>query len=222
MSVMIRTAVLVAALAAAACGATTRDNTPNTPTSTPPETSRVSTTPTDTGPTEVNTSQTGTVPAGQELDIRLQNTLSSETATTEQRFEGTTVVDLTQGGTVLIPAGSTVRGFVSGVKKAGRIDREGSLTLSFDRITVRGREMDIRGTATQVFESRGIREEAGTAGVGAGVGGVIGGIIGGLKGAIVGAVIGAGGAIVATDGKDITLPAGSIVRIRLDSAVNVR
>jgi hypothetical protein len=222
MSLLIRTAVLVAALGTVACGATTSDNPPSTPTSTPPETSRVSTTPTDTGPTEVNTSQTGTVPAGQELDIRLQNTLSSETATTEQRFEGTTVVDLTQGGTVLIPAGSTVRGFVSGVKKAGRIDREGSLTLSFDRITVRGREMDIRGTATQVFESRGIREEAGTAGVGAGVGGVIGGILGGLKGAIVGAVIGAGGAIVATDGKDITLPAGSIVRIRLDSAVNVR
>jgi uncharacterized membrane protein len=75
--------------------------------------------------------------------------------------------------------------------------------------------------ATQVFESRGIREEAGTAGVGAGVGGVIGGLIGGLKGAVLGAVIGAGGAIAATEGKDIHLPAGSIIRIRLDSAVNV-
>jgi hypothetical protein len=53
------------------------------------------------------------------------------------------------------------------------------------------------------------------------VGGVVGGIIGGLKGAILGAAIGAGGAIAATDGKDISLPAGSIVRIRMDSPVRV-
>ena len=103
--------------------------------------------------------------------------------------------------------------------KAGRVDRDGALTLAFDRIRVRGREHDMRATATQVFESKGIRAEAGTAGVGAGVGGIVGGIIGGVKGAILGAAIGAGGAIAATDGKDIELPAGSIVRIRMDTPV---
>jgi hypothetical protein len=161
------------------------------------------------------------VPAGTELDVRLQSTLSSETAAPEQRFEGTTVVDVMQNGRVLIPSGSTVRGVVSSVKKAGRVDRVGSLTLSFDQVMINGRTYPIRGTATQVFESGGIREEKGTAGVGAGAGAIIGGILGGVKGAIVGAVIGAGGAIAATDGKDITLPAGTIVRIRLDSPVNV-
>jgi hypothetical protein len=155
------------------------------------------------------------------MDVRLQSTLSSETATVEQRFEATTAVDLMQDGRVLVPAGSIVRGVVSGVRPAGRVERSGSLTLSFDQIVVRGREYNMRGTATSVFESGGIREEAGTAGVGAGVGGVIGGLLGGVKGAILGAVIGAGGAIAATDGKDITLPAGSVIRIRLDSSVNV-
>ena len=87
---------------------------------------------------------------------------------------------------------------------------------------VRGRNHNIRGMATQVFESGGIRDEAGTAGVGAGVGGVVGGILGGVKGAVLGAVIGAGGAIAATEGKDVNLPAGSIVRVRLDSPVSVR
>ena len=120
-----------------------------------------------------------------------------------------------------MPAGSVVRGVISGVKKAGRIDRSGSLTLSFDRIVVNGRESPIRATAMNVFKSGGIREEAGTAGVGAGAGAVIGGLLGGVKGAILGAVIGAGGAIAATDGKDITLPPGSIIRIRLDSPVYV-
>jgi hypothetical protein len=126
-----------------------------------------------------------------------------------------------QNGRVLIPAGSIVRGVVAGVRPAGRSERAGSLTLSFDPIVVRGRQYPIRGTATQVFESGGIREEVGTAGVGAGAGAVIGGILGGVQGAVLGAVSGAGGAIAATDGKDISLPAGSVVRIRLDTPVNV-
>ena len=212
---LIRNVILLSAVATTACGATTSQTTPRTTPRSTPQVIEPS------GPTEVNTSARGVIPVGQELDVRLQNTLSSETATVEQRFEATTAVDLTQDGRVLVPAGSTVRGVVSDVRRPGRVDRVGSLTLSFDRLVVRGREHTIRGMATQVFESGGIREEAGTAGVGAGVGGVIGGLIGGLKGAVLGAVIGAGGAIAATEGKDIHLPAGSIVRIRLDSAVNV-
>jgi len=174
-----------------------------------------------TTPATVNDSTPGTIPAGQEVDVRLRETLSSETAQVEQRFETTTVVDLVQNGRVLVPAGSVVEGVVSDVDKAGRVDRDGALALTFDRLHVNGRERDIRGSATQVFESRGIREEGTVLGAGAGVGGIVGGIIGGVKGAIIGAVIGAGGAIAATDGKDITLPAGSIVRIRLDSPVRV-
>jgi hypothetical protein len=170
----------------------------------------------------VNSSAVGVIPSGQELDVRLQNGLNSGTAQVEQRFEATTAVDLTQNGRVLVPAGSTMRGVVTSVKPAGRIDRTGSLTLSFDRLTVRGRDYNIRGMATQVFESEGIRGETGTAGIGAGAGAVVGGILGGLKGAVLGAVIGAGGAIAATEGKDVSLPAGSIIRVRLDSSVNVR
>jgi hypothetical protein len=172
-------------------------------------------------PTTVNESTPGTIPAGQEVDVRLRNTLSSETATVEQRFETTTVTDLIQNGRVLVPAGAVVRGVVSDVDKAGHIDRDGSLTLTFDRLTINGRDREIRGSATQIYESKGIREEGTVAGAGAGVGGIVGGILGGVKGAVLGAVIGAGGAIAATDGKDITLPAGTIVRIRLDSPVRV-
>jgi hypothetical protein len=221
MSIFTRSAALLAVVACVGCGATTSDPGPTTAPNSPPSTSEVSTT-APTTPTTVNNDNPGTIPVGQELDVRLQSSLSSETATAEQRFETTTAVDLMQNGQVLVPAGTVVRGVVNSVDKAGRIERAGRLTLSFDQMVVRGREIPIRATAAQVFESGGIREEAGTAGVGAGVGGVIGGVLGGVKGAILGAVIGAGGAIAATDGKDITLPAGSIIRIRLDSAANVR
>jgi hypothetical protein len=214
---VIHTVVAVAIASTVACGATSSNP---APVSTPQSTSSGTTT-APSGPTQVNASDPGVIPVGQELDVRLQAPLSSETATVEQRFEATTAADVVQNGRTLIPAGSIVRGVVSDVKRPGRIERQGSLTLSFDQIVVRGREYQIRGLATQVFESGGIREEVGTVGAGAGVGGVIGGLIGGVKGALLGAVIGAGGAIAATEGKDISLPAGSIVRIRFDTPLRV-
>ena len=210
-------AVMLPILFAGGYACATHDTTAAT---TPPRTSEV-TSQAPTQPETVPSSARGQIPVGQEMDVRLSNSLSSETAKVEQRFEATTVVDLMQDGRVLVPAGSVVQGIVSDVDKAGRVDRDGSLTLSFDRIRVRGREHDMRASATQVFESKGIRAEGVTAGVGAAAGGVVGGIIGGVKGAILGAAIGAGGAIAATDGKDISLPAGSIVRIRMDTPVRV-
>ena len=223
MSAVIKIVALAGVLSTVACGATTSGSSggTNAPIYTPPTSNRPTTT-ANTAPTEVNSSAYGVIPAGQELDVRLGTTLSSKTAKVEQRFEATTVADVTQNGTALIPAGSPVRGVVSGVDPAGRLDRAGSLTLSFDEMTVRGRTYPTRAMATNVFESGGIREEKGTAGIGAGAGAILGGVLGGLKGAILGAVIGAGGAIAATEGKDIELPAGSIIRIRLDSPVTVR
>ena len=177
---------------------------------------------TPSGPEQVSGSQRGIVPVGQELDVRLQTALSSGTATAEQRFEATTAVDLMQGNDVLIPAGSVVRGVVSSVTKAGNIERTGRLTLAFDQIVVNGRERPFRAMATQVFESGGIREEAKTLGTAGAVGAIVGGIIGGVKGAVIGATIGAGGVIAATEGKDIDLPAGTIIRVRVDSPLDVR
>ena len=206
---------LVIALLTAGCAQNTAGLEPSSPPYSPPSTA------TPTAPVTVNAEDPGTIPVGQELDVRLQSTLSSETATVEQRFEATTATDLLQDGRVLIPAGSVVRGVVSGVDQAGRIERVGRLTLSFDQLVVRGRSIPIRATATRVFESGGLREEGETAGVGAAAGGIVGGIIGGLRGALVGAAIGAGGAIAATEGKDVVLPAGTLIRIRMDAPVRI-
>ena len=173
-------------------------------------------------PVQVGTAERNVSPVGQEIDVRLQDPLSSATATVEQRFETTTVVDLKQGDRVLVPAGSTVRGVVRGVDPAGKIDRSGRLTLSFDQLTVGGRDYPLRAMATEAFESRGIREEVGTVGTAGAVGAIVGGIIGGVKGAIIGAAVGSGGVIAATEGKDIELPSGTIVRVRLDSPVQLR
>ena len=75
---------------------------------------------------------------------------------------------------------------------------------------------------TQALESEGIRGETGRIGAGAGVGAIIGGILGGVKGAIAGILIGGGGTIAATEGKDVELPAGTVLRVRMDSPLNVK
>jgi hypothetical protein len=163
------------------------------------------------------------VPVGTELDVRLQTPLSSKTAQVEDRFEATTMVDLRDDRErVLIPAGSVVRGVVSSVNKAGRIERQGKMTLAFDRITVNGRDYPMRATVTEALESDGIRGEAGKIGAGAGVGAIIGGILGGVKGALTGILIGAGGTIAATEGTDVELPAGTVLRVRLDTPLDLR
>ncbi len=162
------------------------------------------------------------VPVGTEFDVRLQDPLSSETAKVEDRFQATTMVDLSDAGRVIVPAGSLMRGVVSSVNKAGRVERKGSLTVVFDQITVRGRTHPIHATVTQALESEGVKGEAGKIGAGAGVGAIIGGILGGFKGALAGILIGGGGTIAATEGKDVDLPPGTVLRVRLDSALSLK
>ena len=168
------------------------------------------------------TTRRGEVPAGQEIDARLERELSSNTAQVEDRFTATTAVDLYQGDDVLIPAGSTLRGVVSSVTNATRTQRKGSLTVAFDQITVRGRSYPMHGTVTQALESEGIKGEAAKIGAGAGVGAILGGILGGVKGALLGVLIGGGGTIAATEGKDVTLPPGTVLRVRFDDPVVLR
>ncbi len=167
-------------------------------------------------------SSDGLIPVGTELDVRLQDGLSSGRSQVEDRFRATTVVDLMSGDRVLIPAGSELRGVVSSVDKAGRIDRKGQMTLSFDQLTVNGRDYPVQGTVVEAIESSGIKGEAAKIGTAAGVGAIIGGILGGVKGAMAGILIGGGGIAAATPGTDVELDPGTILRIRLDQPPAIR
>ena len=177
---------------------------------------------TDQYPNRPNASGRREVPAGQEIDVRIEKELNSDTAQVEDRFAATTMVDLYQGNDVLIPAGSMLRGVVSSVTNATRTQRKGSLTVAFDQISVNGRNYPIHGTVTQAIESEGIKGEAVKIGAGAGVGAIIGGILGGAKGALLGVLIGGGGTIAATEGKDVVLPPGSVLRVKFDQPLQIR
>jgi hypothetical protein len=165
--------------------------------------------------------RTGTreIPVGTEVDVRLQTRLDSKEAMVEDRVEATTLVDLYQGNDLIVPAGSLLVGHVTAVEKATRLERKGSIRVEFSRLTVNGRTRDVRATVTQALESGGLKDEAERIGAGAGVGAIIGGILGGVKGAIAGILIGGGGVVAATEGKDVELEAGTVLRVRFDSNV---
>ena len=161
------------------------------------------------------------LPVGTEIDVRLQNTVSSANAQVEDRVEATTVLNVDNQEHVLVPAGSVFRGTVTAVNRPGRLDRKGSLTVVFDQVTVRNQSTKVRATVLQALESEGIKGDAGKIGAGAGVGAIIGGILGGFKGVLTGILVGGGGVIAATEGQDVTLPAGTILRVRLDTPLIV-
>jgi len=162
------------------------------------------------------------VPVGTEMDARLIDSLDSGTAMVEDRFEGTTVADLRVDGRIAIPAGAVVRGVVTEVNPATRTNRTARMTLSFDQVTVNGQAYPIRGTVTEAIEGSGIKGEAGRLGVGAGAGAVVGGLLGGVKGALLGVAIGGAGTLAATEGKEVRVPQGSVLRVRFDSPVQMQ
>ena len=161
------------------------------------------------------------IPAGTELDVRLSQALNSGTAKVEDRFEATTLVDLSVDGRLAIPAGAVMRGVVTSVEPATRTNRTARMSVSFDQVTFGGRSYPIRATVSQALEGEGLKGEVGRVGAGAGVGAILGGILGGFKGAMAGILIGAGGTIAATEGEELNLAQGSVLRVRIDSAARV-
>jgi hypothetical protein len=159
------------------------------------------------------------IPVGTEFDVRLQSRLNSGTARVEDRFDATTIVPFQRNERVLVPAGSVMRGVVNSVTPASRgIDRKGELTLVFDRFTIEGRTYSIRATVMQALQGE---TDTGRVAAGAGVGAIIGGILGGVRGALTGILIGGGGTVAATEGNDVDLAPGTVLRVRLDAPLDV-
>jgi hypothetical protein len=94
------------------------------------------------------------IPSGSEVDVRLLTALTSDTAQIEDRVEATTLIDLYNGNDLLVPAGSTLTGWVTSVDRASRTDRKGSLTLEFNRLKVNNRSYDVRAYVTQGARER--------------------------------------------------------------------
>jgi len=154
------------------------------------------------------------VPAGTELLVRLEDPLSSRTARTEDRFDATVLEPVRVGRSKAVEAGTRVRGVVRAAEPAERPSRAGRLDLEFDRIYLETARLDMKAHGASMETAE--HTTAHKAGIGAIVGGLFGSLVGGKQGLIVGALVGGTGAVVATKGDDVELPAGSLLTLRLD------
>ena len=158
------------------------------------------------------------LPPGTNLVIRTNQRIDSHDVAEGQTFSAQTEEDVRDtDGSIAIPRGSDVR------LVTRRVEGNGDITLDVQSITVAGRRYRV---STQDQELENHRDGVGAnnrtgqfVGGGAVFGAIIGAIAGGGKGAAIGAVSGAGAGAAAqiiTQGKEVHVPAESVLRFRLD------
>lgn len=159
-----------------------------------------------------------TVPAGTRLLIRLAETLSSDRQRSGARFTGRLETNLTVGGTVVAPQGSTVHGQVVSAQSAGRMAGGSGLALELTDIVINGTAHPIMTTTYELQgEGQGGRTARRVTG-GAGLGSVIGALAGGGTGAAIGAAAGAGlgtARSAGSRGQQVGLVQGTLLEFRL-------
>lgn len=165
------------------------------------------------------------VASGTPLEIRLNSGLSSGTAKSDDRFEGTLSQDLEHNGKVLAPKGSVIFGRVSDVAGSGRVQGRARMSLSLTELNVGDDKYDLK-TNTLSFEAESTQgRDAKAVGGSAGVGALIGAIAGGKKGAAIGAAIGAGAGtatVMVTKGKEVVFEPEQKFNFKLEQDLEIK
>lgn len=165
-----------------------------------------------------------TLPAGTVLPIRLTETLSSQTAESNQAFHGSLASDIGIHGVIAIPHGSAVTGRVIEAQDAAHFKGSSLLSIELTQVNVRGARLSLMTEAlTQKGEGRG-KNTAMKAGGGAALGSIIGALAGGGKGAAIGALAGGGagaGVNAVTRGQQVVLPSESVLHFTLQSPLTL-
>jgi hypothetical protein len=162
------------------------------------------------------------IPAGTEIQVMLDQALSSRSSNPNDRVSASTVQAIRIDDRTVVPAGATVTGMVEEVRSKSRGQHDGWLKVNFDSLTPEGgRPTAIRSQVVSIQDTdSGGNDKVRNAGIGAVLGGVLGALIDGKKGALIGAAVGAGGGLLASRGTDdVDLPEGTLLTLRLDNAV---
>ena len=146
------------------------------------------------------------VNAGQVMRVRMNQTITSETARVGDQFTTTVVVPVYAGGIEVIPAGSEIVGRVVTVNRASRKSKAGTIGVHFVSLRLpTGITRAINGDLTDITANDVTADNEGEVsgrsavkrnvvfiGGGAAAGALIGAIAGGGKGAGIGALVGGG------------------------------
>jgi hypothetical protein len=134
-----------------------------------------------------------TIPTGALLRMRINQTLTSESAKPGDPFDGIVVNDVVADGAVAIPRGAAVHGSVTDVKKAGVFSGRGELSLQLTQVTLGGKIYPITSDVWGHNGGDKSTETVNKTAVGGAIGALFGAAAAGGKGAAVGA--GVGGAL---------------------------
>lgn len=134
----------------------------------------------------------GAIPEGTQVEIRIIDSLSSDTAREGDSFHGTLEQAIEVNGRTLYPKGAEVTGTVTRVHSSGRLSDPGELELVLNSIATGGRSYPVNTGPWNLKGESHTKSNVSKIGGGAVLGTVIGAIAGGAKGAAIGAGVGAG------------------------------
>jgi hypothetical protein len=179
--------------------------------------------------TRARSYDTVTVPGGTALEVALLDSLSSATAAPGDSVRARVASDVYEDGRVAIPAGSELAGVVSEAVPLRRVGGRARLGLEFDRLELpSGESVPISADYLAIGKSE-TGKDAATIGGATVAGAVLGREVGSRRhrdrSTAIGAVVGAAaGTAIAnrTRGREIRLPAGTVLNVALDGSVAVR
>jgi hypothetical protein len=178
------------------------------------------------------------LPEGTEIHVRLGDALSTSETTAGAPFHGQVMFNVLKGGSVIIPAGSTLRGRVVHVSQGHHFGPAATLRLRPDIVILpdgtayhlhaQVYSSEAKGTKTgsegAIKPSAHVLKKTAEYGVGVGTGAMVGAELGGPAGALAGSVVGAG--VITTHlllqhPEAATVPAGSEVDFSLTEPLDM-
>lgn len=166
-----------------------------------------------------------TVKADSVVGIKIDQTISSETARLEDRVTAKVTRDVSVDGRTAIAAGTKLEGVVTQVERGGKFKERARLAIQFHTLVLAdGLRVPIK-TEAILREGDSPSGAAGSKISGAAVAGaIIGGLIGGKRGAVIGTTAGAAGgtAVVASGNRNEALiQSGAPLTVRLTAPVAI-
>ena len=168
-----------------------------------------------------------TLPAGTILPVELTTRVGSEVSSVEDTVRGILRRPVVVGGVQAFPSGTVVIGHVTAAEHSARVKGRARVAFRFTTIDPPGdaQRLAMRTDTVSRLAPATKKQDAAKIGGGAAGGAIIGGILGGGDGAAKGAAIGGAagtGVVLSTRGKEITLPAGTAVSVKLAAPLTVR
>ena len=168
---------------------------------------------------------TVTIPAGTQIVVRLQETLTADKMQTGDTFHATLDAPLEVAGFVLAERGARAVGRIVESDRAGRVRGVSRLAIELTQFTTSDGQTVI--VQSETFNREGAtskKSDAAKIGAGAAVGAALGAIFGGGKGAAIGGAAGAGaggGTVLMTRGKPAVIEVETRIPFQTKAAVSV-